>query len=91
MIHMADKQEKQRTFNFGNLRFVTFLSQLKGSVDNRIAFLAKNIEKLDEISLILMYYKNPLQKTTINSLDRWSVQKFKLDPFVGLKKKIPMI
>ena len=79
--HLTDKSEPERIFMFGNQRFVAFLGLGRFQAESRIAFLAADIDDKD-LSVTIMSHDKSYKKSNLrNGMDKWSFQKFVIEPF----------
>lgn len=70
--HLTDKNEPERTFIFGNTRFVAFLVLGRFQAQSRIAFLGADIDDKD-LSVTIISQDGSYKKRNRSSLFKWSV------------------
>ena len=70
--HLTDIDEPERTFAFGNTRFVSFLGLGRFQAETRIAFLGADIDDKD-LSITIMSHDSSYKKTVRDSLSKWAV------------------
>lgn len=85
--HLTDRDEPERQFSFGNTRFVCFLGLGRFQAESRIAFLGADIDDKD-LSITVMSHDSSYKKAEGDTLDKWSVQKFIIEPFTGLRQNL---
>lgn len=85
--HLTDDDEPERTFSFGNTRFVSFLGLGRYQAETRIAFLGSDMDD-KVLSIILICHDSSYKKRTRSAMYKWSVQKFTIEPFLGMKEKL---
>lgn len=86
--NLSKKGSEKRTFVFNQIKFVVYLGLNRLQAESRIAFLGKTDHNGD-LCVILMRYDKQLENTKRTpDLNKWSIQKFNLDPFIDLNKKI---
>ena len=83
--NLADKDKPRLSFNLDDCRFENFLRLNLLQAESRIAFLATNM--LDgNLSVVLLRFDKPFEKTTGNDLGKLCIQKFNLKKNKGLKE-----
>ena len=85
--HLTDEAEPVRTLAFGNTRFVAFLDLGRFQAQSRIAYLGADIDDKD-LSVTIVCHDSSYKKRLRSAMNKWSVQKFTIEPFADLKKML---
>ena len=81
----------ERKVFFSSLRFITFLKANNIYAESRISFLAKNTQT-EDLCIIVMMYDMPYDSTKKHEdLTKWSINRYTLNPFKGLKEKLNQV
>ena len=78
----------ERTFSFGDTKFISFLGTGRFQAESRIVFLGKDMVT-DDLNFTFLNHDKTFQKSREKlNMNKWSIQKFNIEPFDGLKKQI---